>query len=155
MQALYLPPSDFLNAIVEERVPLSGMADAERNLERLIVLTRDPDAANRDWATMLLGQQEIDTPGVRDALLQAAHDEHHVVRAEGVLGLAMRDPSLALPFVQAALRAEAVAPAMLEAAALCAHPSLIEDLKAWAEPSANTYVDDLAVEALAACQAAA
>lgn len=154
MTAPYLPPSDFLNAVIEERALLSGSPDAEQNLERLIALTRDPDAVNRDWATMLLAQEEIDTPQIREALLQAARDEHEIVRAEGVLGLALRDPVLALPLVQAALRAESISAPMLEAAVLCAHPSLIEDLKVWAEPSENTYLDDLAVEALAVCQTA-
>jgi hypothetical protein len=39
---------------------------------------------------------------------------------------------------------------MLEAAAIRAHPSLITDLRVWAEPSAEPYIDRLTAEALAA-----
>ena len=60
-------------------------------------------------ATFLLAQEEIDTPNVRDALTCAAKDDDDMVRAEAVFGLAIRDPPLALPFVQQALQADAVA----------------------------------------------
>ena len=151
----YEPTSDFLKAIVAEEVLLSGSELAEENLRQLIELTRDDDHSNRDWATFLLAQEETDIPVVRAALLHAATDDDNVVRAEAVWGLAKRDVQLALPFVQAALRADAVAIPMLEAAAICAHPSLIPDLRIWAEPSDNPFADQLAAEALAACEKAA
>jgi HEAT repeat protein len=155
MSERYEPTSDFLCAIINEDVPLSGSKMAEDNLRRLIDMTRDEDLSNRDWATFLLAQQETDTPAVRDALIRATADEDGMVRAEAVLGLAMRDPLLALPFVQQALRAATVDIPMLEAAALCAHPSLIEDLREWAKPSDQRRVDKLAAEALAAGEKAA
>jgi len=74
------------------------------------------------------------------------------VRAEAVCGLAKRDPPVALPLIQEALRAESVAIPILEAATLCPHPSLIEDLRIWAEPSDHGYADALAAEALAASE---
>lgn len=151
----YEPSSDFLKSIVAGQVPLAGDAFAEANLRQLMELTRDPDRANRDWATLLLSQEGGDGPAVRSALLHAASDDDNIVRAEAVLGLATRDPQLALPFVQAALREGTVAIPMLEAAALCAHPSLIADLQAWAEPSDEPFADTLAAEALAACMRAA
>lgn len=147
----YEPPSDFLKAVIAEEVPLTGSQFAHANLCRLIELTRDPDRANRDWATLLLSQEGGDPPAVCAALLRAASDEDEVVRAEAVLGLASRDPEAALPFVQAALCADTVAMPMLEAAAVCAHPSLITDLRVWAEPSDQAFADALAAEALAAC----
>lgn len=148
----YEPPSDFLKAVIAEEVPLTGSRFAQANLCRLIELTRDPDRANRDWATLLLSQEGGDAPDVWAALLRAASDEDEVVRAEAALGLASRDPEVALPFVQAGLRAEAVVIPMLEAAALCAHPSLVADLRVWAKPSDGSFADALAAEALAACE---
>ena len=150
----YEPTSDFLNAVIAEDAPLSGSAMAEENLRRLIELMRDDDRSNRDWATFLLAQEEIDTPDVRDALIRATEDDDDMVRAEAVLGLAVRDPRLALPFVQQALQADTVEIPMFEAAALCAHPSLIEDLRIWAEHSGQPLAKRLAAEALAACEKA-
>ncbi|WCT74399.1 lyase [Sphingomonas naphthae] len=155
MSDLYEPESDFLKAIVAEEVPLSGSEWAEVNLSRLIAMTADGEKADRDWATFLLAQEELDTQGVRDALLRAARDEDNVVRAEAILGLARRDVRLALPLVQAGLREDVVSIPLLEAAALCAHPSLIADLRVWAQPSDESYVDAIAAEALAACEAVA
>ncbi|PXA83288.1 lyase [Caulobacter sp. D4A] len=156
MREAYEPASDFLKAVIAETAPLLGDATAEENLRRVVDLTGDADASNRDWAVFLLAQAEIDTPAVREALLQAArHDDDDVVRAEAMLGLAQRDPGLALPLVREALAGGAAALPLFEAATLCAHPSLIADLKVWAEPSDEPYIDQLAAEALAACEAAA
>ena len=151
----YSPPSDFLCSIVAEDVPLSGSPFAEANLCRLILLTGDPDHANRDWATFLLAQSEIDTPEVRAALLKVAYANDDIVRDEALSGLAQRDPTLALPLVQEALRGKNITGPALEAAELCAHPSLIADLRVWAEPSDGAHVDERAAEALAACLKAA
>lgn len=150
MAQKYLPPSPLLRAIIAEEAP-SG-TDDPATLLKLISLTRDSEPANRDWATLLLSQEGGDTPMVRAALLNAAHDEDAIVRAEAVLGLASRDPALALPFVQEALRADSVALPILEAAALCADPSLIADLRIWTEPSDQPDLDRLAAEALTACE---
>jgi len=147
----YEPPSDFLKSIIADEVPVTGGHFAETNLNKLIEHTRDTDRANRDWATLLLSHEGGDSPAVRAALLQAAHDDDDVIRAEAVLGLASRDPEVALPFVQEALRAEVITAPMLEAAAICAHRSLIADLQIWAEPSEETVLDRLAAQALAAC----
>ncbi|MFN1208560.1 hypothetical protein ACKXGD_16510, partial [Enterococcus lactis] len=82
---------------------LVGSAFAEENLRRLIAMMRDDDLTNRDWATMLLSQQEIDTPEVREALLNSLADDEEAVRAEALLGLAQRDAKLALPYAITAL----------------------------------------------------
>ncbi len=152
MSDLYQPTSEFLKAVAANNVPLSGGALADANLHRLIQMMRDEDRTNRDWATFLLAIEDIDTSVVRDALMQAATDEDDYVRAEAVYGLARRDPTVALPFVQAELRADAVAVAVFEAAELCAHPSLIDVLRQLAEPSDSPYLDGLAADALAACE---
>ncbi len=152
MSERYQPTSPFLQAVLAEEAPLSGDVLGEANLHRLITLTHDGDRTNRDWATFLLAQEDIDTPAVRSALVQAASDTDEFVRAEAILGLAMRDPAQALPLVQAALKAASVALPVLEAAALCADPSLIDNLRDWAAPSDQPELDNLAAEALAACE---
>lgn len=154
MTERYLPPSDFLRALIDDDAPLVDGDHAETNLTRLIEMTRDGDPANRDWATLLLAQQDIDSPRVRDALASAAEDENEYVRAEAILGLAQRDTSLALPLLQRELRGEHVAMPLFEAAALVADPSLADDLREFANPSDDSFLDKLATKALAACEAA-
>ena len=148
------PSSEFLKAVAAGDAPLSGGVFADANLGELIEATRDEDRANRDWATFLLALSDIDTAAVRDALLHAARDDDEYVRAEAISGLAQRDHKLALPFVQNALRAQTVAAPIFEAAERIGHPSLVEDLRLWARPSDDHYLDQLATDALAACEAA-
>ena len=152
MNERYEPASDFLKAIIAEEVPLSGSAFADANLGRLISLTQDRDLSNRDWATMLLASEEVDTPVIRDALLAALRDENDVVRAEALLGLARRDPVLALPFALEALSNDQACMAVFEAAELIADPALADALLPWTEPSDNEWLDKLARDALAACE---
>ena len=66
MDEPYLPQSDFIWMAANDEVPLTGSDAAEQNLRLLIAFTRDPDVSNRDWATMTLAMQEIDTPEVRE-----------------------------------------------------------------------------------------
>ena len=94
MEDRYTPRSEFLNAVAADEVPLGGSEMGAANFQKLIAMTRDDDVSNRDWATMLLSQQEVDTPEVRDALLRAANDEVADVRAEAIEGLAQRDQDL-------------------------------------------------------------
>ena len=152
MTERYEPPSQFLKMVIEDGVPLIGSQHAQENLRRLIALTRDDETANRDWATMLLAQEEIDSSEVREALLASAYDDDDVVRAEAILGLARRDRLLALPLVREALSGEKACMAVFEAATLVADPSLIEALEPWIEPSDLDYLDRLAQVALEACQ---
>lgn len=150
----YEPTSDFLKAVIAEEVPLSGSTFAEANMRQLIAMTRDDDLSNRDWATMLLASEEADTPEIREALLTAADDEHDVVRAEALVGIARRDRSLALPLVLQALAGDRVSMPVFEAAELVADPVLVEVLRPWTEPSEDTWLDQLARNALAACEQA-
>jgi HEAT repeat protein len=152
MSERYEPASDFLKAVAADEVPLSGSEFAEANFHRLVEMTRDENRSNRDWATLLLSQQEIDTPEVRKALLAAACDEDEVVRAEAVLGLAQRDKSAALPFVIVALSGEQACMAVFEAAALIADPSLADFLRPWTESAEDDFLDRLAHDALIACE---
>lgn len=153
MKSRYEPPSEFLRAVINEDAPLAGSDFAAANLRRLIKMTGDEDPANRDWATLLLAQQDLDSPEIREALLRAAEDDIDAVRAEAILGVAQRDKSLALPLVQKELARTSVAMPIFEAAALVADPSLVDDLRAFAQPSGDDFLDGLALEALKACEA--
>jgi HEAT repeat protein len=134
----YEPPSPFLQSLIADDAPLTG-AEAEANRNRLMTLMRDEDAANRDWATLLLAQQDLDTHEVRQALLTAAEDENEYVRAEAILGLAQREKALALPLLRRELRHERVAVPLFEAAALVADPVLAEDLRDSPSPRTMPY----------------
>jgi len=135
-----------------EEVPLSGGAHGEANLRHLIAMTRDSDLSNRDWATMLLANEEVDGPDVRAALLEAASDEDVVVRAEAMLGLARRDKALALPFVREALAGESACRPLFEAAQLVGDSSLVAALTQWAEPAEDDFLGESVRDALAACE---
>lgn len=148
----YEPASDFLKAIIAEEVPLSDSPMAEANMQHLIAMTRDPDRSNRDWATMLLAQVEADTPEIRAALFAAADDEYDVVRAEALLGIAQRDARLALPLALEALSGDQVSMAVFEAVIIIADPMLADSVRPWTEPSDNAWLDQLARDALAACE---
>ena len=148
----YKPKSDFLNAVISEEVPLSGSPMADENMQTLIAMTRDDDVSNRDWATLLLSQEEADTPEIRAALLNAINDTDPIVRSEALLGIAQRDTQLALPFALVALSGDQVSMAVLEAAEIIADPALVESLRPWTEPSDNEWLDELAWKALRACE---
>lgn len=148
----YEPTSEFLKAVAfGEDVPLSGNEFADQNRHAVIALMRDDDRSNRDWATLLIAQLDLDTAEIREALLQAAQDEDEDVRAEATLGLAQRDAAVALRFVKDGLTRGAVLIQVLEAAELLAHPSLIDDLSHFIDPSEDPYFDSQARRSFAAC----
>ncbi|HTN15048.1 MAG TPA: lyase [Sphingomonadaceae bacterium] len=152
MRERYLPPSNFLQAVINEEISFGESEFEKGNLHRLIAMTRDADAANRDWATLLLSQLELDLPEVRDALVLAASDEVLAVRSEAMLGLAMLDAAKALPFLQRELTGKCVNLSLLEAAAIVGHSSLLPDLMAFAEPSDDPWLDEAVHNAIAACK---
>jgi len=152
MAEQYIPPSDFLQAVMAEQVSFSDDATGEQNLLRLIAMTRDPDATNRDWAALLLSQLELDRHDVREALTAAASDEDQNVRAEAIAGLAQLDRSIALPFLRKELEGNSVSMPLLEAAIIVAEPSLLDHLEAFAYPSDSELLDRLVAEAIDACR---
>lgn len=151
MNDRYEPASDFLKAVISDDVPLSDSVFGDANFRRLIAMTADADRSNRDWATLLLSQQDSDTIDVRRALLRAAEDEDENVRAEAILGLAQRDRAIALPLVMSALAGDYASLALFEAAAVVADPSLLDTLRPWTEPSGDLFLDGLAQDAFDAC----
>jgi hypothetical protein len=149
----YWPKSDFLCMVANEEVSLTGSDTADHNLRLLIGFTGDPKLSNRDWATMLLAQQEIDTTEVRQALLAAANDSDGDVRAEALQGLAERDWEVAKPLVERELTKDDCGYGTFEAARLIAHPSLLDGLRRWTGRFTESWWNDLVEEAIAACEA--
>jgi HEAT repeats len=154
MDQPYVPKSDFIWMAANDEIPLTGGDAADQNLRLLIAFTSDLDVSNRDWATMTLAMQEIDTPDVREALLTATEDDDDGVRAEALLGLAQRDKQVALPLVERELRRGQCAYRTFQAATLLAHPSLLEALRKWNAKGGAPWIDAEINDALAACEAA-
>jgi hypothetical protein len=148
----YEPASNFLVWVLNEEAPLTGSEQADVNLDRVIPLTADDDASNRDWATFILGNCDLDTPAIRAALTARADDPVERVRAEAIRGLARKDRSFALPYVQRALDSKFATVNVFEAAAIVAHPSLIEQLSRFAKSTDDEQMDQLVRDALIACQ---
>jgi hypothetical protein len=138
-----------LQDVIADNVPLGESEFGRANLRRLIALTADADRANRDWATLLLAQLELDTPEVRQALLRAADDEDQYVRGEAISGLAALDPAAALPLIRGALQEETVCMQIFEAAVRAPHPSLVEPLRGFAD-AGEDLIDAVARDAFAA-----
>lgn len=65
--------------------------DDPRAVSRLLELTRDEDFRVRDWATFGIGYRpELDSPEIREALLERLDDDDEVTSCEALLGLAAR-----------------------------------------------------------------
>lgn len=135
-------------------MPLKGTEFAQQNLRLLIGYMRDTDTSNRDWATLLLAGQDIDTAEVREALLAATRGENASVRAEALLGLAERDTVLALPLVERELAGDEVGYGTFQAAHAIASPVLLDGLHKWSGRGRTDWVDEEIRDAIAACEAA-
>ncbi|KPH82846.1 hypothetical protein [Bosea vaviloviae] len=150
MEEFYEPSSEFLCKVVRGEIPLSGSEFAQQNLQLLIAHMSDSDTSNRDWATLLLAGQDIDTAEVREALLAATRDEDACVRAEALLGLAERDPILALPLVESELERHEVGYGTFQAAHAIASPTLLNGLRRWCGRGGAPWIDDEINDAIAA-----
>jgi hypothetical protein len=148
----YEPTSSFLTWVLSEEAPLTGSEQAEANLRRVITLTTDDDVSNRDWATFILGNHDLDTPAIREALVARADDPDELVRAEAIRGLARKDRLLALPFIQRALGAASAMVDVFEAAAIVADASLVEPVWQFARNTNTDWTGDVVREALQACE---
>lgn len=154
MDEPYLPAVDFLIMAANEEIPFTGSKLAEENLRLLISFTTDADLTNRDWATMLLAGQDIDTQEVRNALIAAADDIDACVRGEAIQGLAQRNRELALPMIERELQRDECGYATFQAARELAHQNLIKGLHHWQGRGGAPWIDDEISEAIAACEAA-
>ena len=151
-EALYRPASDFLCTAIDGEVPFAGGEFAEQNLARLIEYTSSEDDSNRDWATLLLAQLELDRADVVEALLRAADDENQYVRGEAIVGLAKLSHPEAFILVHRELQNEVVQLQVFEAAEILADSRLLDDLQRFQDPSDEPKVDEAARAAFEACQ---
>jgi HEAT repeat protein len=141
----------FLVMVANEEIPLTGSDFGDKNLQTLIAYTRDKDVSNRDWATMLLAQQALDTSEIRDALIAATTDEDSSVRGEALLGLAERDTGIALTILRHELEHDDCAYATFQAARIAADSSLLDGLHRWMGRGGASWIDDEITDAIAAC----
>ena len=112
---------------------LMGHEDVQA-IEALIELTRDQEAHVRDWATFALGTQvEVDTPDLRDALMERVADNDDDTRCEALVGLARRGNRRVLPALQSSFSSDSVCSMEVEAAALIGDPLLLKELVALRE----------------------
>ncbi len=96
----------------------------------LIPLTRDAHSDVRDWAVFGLGVQgDVDSPEIREALLQRISDPDEDVREEAAVGLGKRQDLRLLPALRTMLDAPGVKVRIAEAAS--ALLGLPEDPEDW------------------------
>lgn len=152
MEEGYTPKADFLVMVANEEIPLTGSQFADHNLQMLIAYTRDEDVSNRDWATLLLAQQAIDTPEIRDALVAATNDEDCCVRGEALQGLAERDTDVALPILLRELEQDDCAYATFQAARIVADPALLDGLRRWTGRGDAPWINEEITDAIAASE---
>lgn len=133
---------------------LTGL-DESSAIEALIVLSTDSHREVRNWATFGLGSQtEVDTPKLREALVQRLSDEDPEIRGEALVGLARRkDPRVIEP-IKKELRGEYHGNWAVEAAELLADPCflpLLKDLWKREAEAFEKYHRSRTTDALAAC----
>ncbi|RKG74393.1 hypothetical protein D7W79_23060 [Corallococcus exercitus] len=105
---------------------LSQHRDAQA-LQVLIQLSRDFDEVVREWATFTLGSQarEVDTPELREALVERISEDHPKIRGEALLGLALRKDARALEPLRRVLEDGVVTTLDVEAAQALEDVSLL------------------------------
>jgi len=119
-----------------------GLLTYENSLavETLIELSRDQDLDVRNWATFGLGTQiSVDSPDIRQALLDRLGDQDPEVRGEALVGLAKRKDQRVLKPLIDELGSEKVLDLAVEAAVELANPELepvlLELAKWWPKDS--------------------
>jgi HEAT repeat protein len=118
----------------------------------------DPDPDVRDFAVFALGvNRDVDTPAIRDALLQRLDDDEADTAGEAAVALARRGDRRVLPALKERLARADVGNLWVEAAAELADPVTLPALLAlwhagWAKDDARPQV---LLEAIQACGGAA
>ncbi|MBB2924857.1 HEAT repeat domain-containing protein [Cellulomonas cellasea] len=121
-----------------------GGPPTEDVVEAALRRSRDEDTRVRDLATFILGQQlrEVDTPALREALVERLDDDDHETRCEALLGLAYRRDPRALPRLREVLSRpdDTVWQLELQAAAALAdarlHPLVLRHQTGWDDSDA-------------------
>ena len=101
----------------------------ERSVALWITMTSDAAPEVRNAATFALGSQiDADSEAIRDALVRRLSDPADEVRAEAILGLALRGDGRALAKLKAGLASDDLWPHYVDAAFHLASPDLCEVL---------------------------
>ncbi|MBZ4335039.1 HEAT repeat domain-containing protein [Corallococcus sp. AS-1-12] len=105
---------------------LASHRDAQA-LQALIHLSRDADEVVREWATFTLGSQarEVDTPELREALVDRLSETHVKIRGEALLGLALRKDARVVEPLRRVLEGPGVTTLDVEAAQALEDVSLL------------------------------
>jgi len=83
----------------------------------LVYLSRDEDEDVRDWATFGIGALgQVDSPAIRDALIDRLEDSFEDARLEAIAGLAQLKDERVLPSLLSALDQTKVPDVIVEAA---------------------------------------
>jgi HEAT repeat protein len=94
-----------------------SLGNEQQAVEMLLRLMRDDDSDVRDWATFGIGSlSELDTPAIRNALINALDDSDADVRGEALVGLGRRRDINVLPHLLAQLQLHEVDDLTIEAA---------------------------------------
>jgi HEAT repeat protein len=105
-----------------------GRRDDAQARATLIALSRDTDPDVRDWATFGFGSlSDVDSPEIRQALVDRLDDSDADTRAEAMVGLAARSDTRADAVVAAALSDPAAGSLVQEAADLIARRQRLGD----------------------------
>ena len=90
--------ADHRNETVRRGVVFALLARKDRlSISALIRLSRDKSSGVRDWATFGLSSMvDVDTPALRDALIERLDDPDEDTRCEAMVGLAIRKDSRVL-----------------------------------------------------------
>jgi hypothetical protein len=112
---------------VREGVVFALLCRADRiSVSTLVKLSRDKSPSVRDWATFGLSQQiDLDTPGIRKALIERINDSDYDTRGEALLGLAKRKDPRVKPFLIQEFDQEDVSSKVIEAAAAFGDKTLL------------------------------
>ncbi|MGA9670423.1 MAG: HEAT repeat domain-containing protein [Terracidiphilus sp.] len=95
---------------------LGNFSDDTVAVDALVELTRDVDDDVRDWSTFGLGALgKMDTPEIRDALVDRLNDSFEDVRQEAIVGLARLKDSRVIPALMLSLEQPAVADIIVDA----------------------------------------
>lgn len=123
-------------------------------VEGLIQLSADADEGVRNWATFGLGTMvDVDTPALRDALVQRLGDTNAEIRGEALAGLAQRRDERVLEPLRRELVGQSVGVLAVEASESLGDPSLLPLLLRLrnSEGTADQYFNNVldgAIEAL-------
>jgi len=107
----------------------------------LLPLTRDEDSDVRDWSVFGLGVQgNVDSPEIREALLERLSDSDEDVREEAAVGLGKRRDIRLLPTLRTMLAMPVLKVRTAEAASELLE--LPEDPQKWGAEDYKTALDD-------------